>query len=66
MKKLYIATTGMVFACLLSACSSYREVDKADGTKKTTITIAPGTTITGPNGGCIDSRGDGTCQQPQQ
>ncbi|MBL5919756.1 hypothetical protein I7V28_01230 [Lelliottia amnigena] len=63
MKKIAIVLTGVAFACALSACSAYRSVEKPDGTKKTTVTIAPGTTITGADGGCIDSRG-GTCQQP--
>ncbi|MFP2239941.1 hypothetical protein ACLEX4_15635 [Pseudescherichia vulneris] len=62
MKKIALALTGVAFACALSACSGYRSVERPDGTKKTTVTIAPGTTITGANGGCIDSRG-GTCQQ---
>lgn len=62
MKKIAIALTGVVFACALSACSGARVVEKADGTKKATVVIAPGTTVTGQNGGCVDSRG-GACQQ---
>jgi uncharacterized lipoprotein len=65
MKKFTYALTGVLLACLLSACSSYRQVEKSDGTKKTTVTIAPGTTITAPNGACISSGDNGICQQSQ-
>ena len=62
MKKLALVLTGAALVCALSACSGYRHVERADGTSKTTVTMAPGTTITGPNGACVDSRG-GTCEQ---
>lgn len=64
MKTVVIVFTGVALACLLSACSGYRSVEKPDGTKKTTVTVAPGTTVTGPAGGCLDSRG-GACQQAE-
>lgn len=62
MKKIAIALICAAGVCALSACSGARVVEKADGTKKATVVLAPGTTATGPNGGCVDSRG-GTCQQ---
>lgn len=63
MKKIALAFAGAALACVaLTACSGARVVEKADGTKKATVVMAPGTTATGPNGGCVDSRG-GTCQQ---
>jgi uncharacterized lipoprotein len=64
MKKFTYSLTGVLLAGLLSACSSYRQVEKSDGTKKTTVTIAPGTTITVPNGACISSGAQVTCQPP--
>ena len=62
MSKTAIVFAGVAVACLLSACTGYRSVERPDGTKKTTVTVAPGTTVTGPAGGCLDTRG-GTCEQ---
>jgi cell division protein YceG involved in septum cleavage len=62
MKTRLLALTSVMLVCALAACSGYRSVERPDGTKKTTVTVAPGTTITGPAGGCLDTRG-GTCEQ---
>ncbi|MDU1061633.1 MAG: hypothetical protein E7A34_00145 [Leclercia adecarboxylata] len=43
----------------LAGCNStmYTEATRADGSKVKHIAIAPGTKVTGPNGGCIDTTG---------
>lgn len=63
MKKVSIVLAGVAFACALSACSGYTHVKSADGTEVTRGHVAPGTTVVGPAGGCIDSTGS-NCAQP--
>lgn len=63
MNKIIIAVMAMLFACVLSACSGYTQVKAADGTEVTRGHVAPGTTVVGPAGGCIDSTGGNGCTQ---
>ena len=59
MKKIAIALSCAAALCALSACSHYTEATGPNGTTVKHIAIAPGTSITTPNG-CINS-GGGTC-----
>lgn len=61
MKKIVLAIIAGASLCALSACSSYTEATTANGTTVKHVAIAPGTSITTPNG-CINS-GGGTCTQ---
>lgn len=61
MKKIALAFACVALGCAaLSACSSYTEATGANGTTVKHVAIAPGTSITTPNG-CINS-GSGTCE----
>lgn len=65
-KTVIVLAGAVLLGVVLTSCSAYRHVERADGTSKTTVTLAPGTTVTTQNGGCINSAG-GTCeQQPTQ
>lgn len=66
MKKIAIALTCAALGCAaLTACTGntrYTEVTTANGTNAKHVSIAPGTSATTEDGGCINS-GGGTCTQ---
>lgn len=59
MKKILLVFKGAALACALTSCttSSFTSATKPDGTEIKHVRIAPGTLVTTPNGGCIDSTG---------
>lgn len=59
MKKALLAIIAGASLCALSACSHYTEATGPNGATVKHVAIAPGTSITTPNG-CINS-GGGTC-----
>lgn len=60
MNKIAVAFVGAAIGCaVLSACSTYTEATGPNGTQVKHVAIAPGTSITTPNG-CINSAGS-TC-----
>ena len=62
MKKIAIAFACAAIGCAaLTACSTYTEATTARGATVKHVAVAPGTSITVPNG-CINSAG-GTCEQ---
>ncbi|HGW6102644.1 TPA: hypothetical protein ACNIQM_000741 [Citrobacter werkmanii] len=61
MKKTILAIIAGAALCALTACSTYTEATTARGATVKHVAIAPGTSITVPNG-CINSAG-GTCEQ---
>ncbi|MFS9379430.1 hypothetical protein QNN88_01865 [Citrobacter sp. ANG330] len=61
MKKIVLAIIAGASLCALSACSTYTEATGTNGTTVKRVAIAPGTSITTPNG-CINSAG-GSCEQ---
>lgn len=63
MKKALLAVIAGAALCALSACSHYTEATTANGTTVKHVAIAPGTSVTTKDGGCINSAG-GTCTQP--
>lgn len=66
MKKITIAFACAAFGCAtLTACTGntrYTEATTANGTSVKHVSIAPGTSMTTKDGGCINSAG-GTCGQ---
>ncbi|ECY3258058.1 hypothetical protein AU577_15690 [Salmonella enterica subsp. enterica serovar Alachua] len=59
MKTTLIVMIAATSLCALSACSHYMEATGPNGTTVKHVAIAPGTSITTPNG-CIDTAGE-TC-----
>lgn len=62
MKKALLAVIAGAALCALSACSHYTEATTANGTTVKHVAIAPGTSVTTKDGGCINSAG-GSCEQ---
>lgn len=65
MKKIVLVLACAASLCALSACTGntrYTEVTTANGTTAKHVSIAPGTSATTKDGGCINS-GGGTCEQ---
>lgn len=64
MKKALLAVIAGAALCALSACSHYTEATTANGTTVKHVAIAPGTSVTTKDGGCINSAGGACEQQP--
>lgn len=64
MKTLLFSAGIVLLSVAPGGCTTYRHIEHPDGTRKTIITLAPGTSVTGPGGLCIDSRGKACVQQP--
>ncbi len=58
----FMAATALA-AFLLSACTGFTSIKKADGTQITRGHVPPGTQVTTASGGCIDTTGAGGCDE---